>query len=116
MTQPPVLTVDRAKAAIRDIITTYSLPEHAARLAEAKNNAGNDMLLHMQLVFPLATQIQQDVIPNYGFSSDKDGLLQFTQTIKTLAKENPDVAQLFEELKSYLIPSLVLPFSQSGSS
>ncbi|CAL1265185.1 unnamed protein product [Larinioides sclopetarius] len=110
-----VLSVERAKASLRDIIAALSLPDHAARITEAKNNAGNDMMMYMQLVFPLATQIQQDVIQNYGFPADREGLLEFTRIIKMLAKENEEIAQMDENLRSLLIPSMILPYPQTTS-
>jgi len=43
----------------------------------ARENAGNDMLKVMQTVFPITVQIQMDVIKNYGFTADGDGMLCF---------------------------------------
>ncbi|GFU24316.1 protein C10 [Nephila pilipes] len=114
-TPTSVLSIERAKASLRDIITALSMPDHATRLTEAKNNAGNDMMMYMQLVFPLATQIQQDVIQNYGFPADREGLLEFTRIIKMLAKENEEIAQMDEDLRSLLIPSMVLTYPQSNA-
>lgn len=42
-------------------------------MEEARDNAGNDMLKMMQVVFPVATQIEMNVIQKYGFSGDGDG-------------------------------------------
>ena len=39
----------------------------------AQDNAGNDLLMMMQLVFPVAVQIQTEVIPKYGFTEDGNG-------------------------------------------
>lgn len=61
-------------AALRDLIAALT-PDHVLILNEAKKNAGNDMLMHMQLVFPLTTQIQQEIIKNYGFPADREGEL-----------------------------------------
>ncbi|KAG8193324.1 hypothetical protein JTE90_022954 [Oedothorax gibbosus] len=107
-----MLSVENAKAALRDVIAALT-SDPTSRLNEAKNNSGNDMLMHMQLVFPLATQIQQDIIQNYGFPPDREGLLQFTQIIKIMEKDNEEILQMNEHLKSLLIPPLVLPYSQS---
>lgn len=43
------------------------------KLAEAKENSANEMLKMMQFVFPLVTQIQMDVIKNYGFPEGREG-------------------------------------------
>ena len=47
------------------------------RLEEARDNAGNDMLKTMQIVFPVATQIEMEVIEKYGFRGDGDGTFTF---------------------------------------
>ncbi|GIZ00885.1 protein C10 [Caerostris extrusa] len=110
-----MLSIEKAKASLKDIISALSLPDHATKLNEAKNNAGNDMMMYMQLVFPLTTQIQQDVVQNYGFSADREGLLEFTRIIKMLAKENEEIAQMNEDLRSLLIPSMILPYPQTAA-
>ncbi|XP_023218398.1 protein C10-like [Centruroides sculpturatus] len=101
--------VDKAKAALKDVLSAFSSPENVARLEEAKDNAGNDMLKHMQLVFPVATQIEMDVIQNYGFPGDGEGVIQFAQAIKQLEREHPDIAELNAEVRAHLIPPMVFP-------
>ena len=61
-------------AALEDILEAFESPENAARLNEAKDAAGNDMLRMMQIVFPITTQIQMSVIGKYGFTADGDGM------------------------------------------
>jgi len=60
--------------ALRDILHAFQQSDNATRLDEAKDNAGNDMLRTMQMVFPMATQIQMEVIDKYGFPADGDGV------------------------------------------
>ena len=48
-------------------------PENKTRMDEVKDAAGNDMMKMMQIVFPVATQIQMEVIQKYGFSADGEG-------------------------------------------
>ena len=59
--------------ALQDILAAFRSPDNHVRLEEARDNAGNDMLKMMQVVFPVATQIQMDTIQKYGFSGDGDG-------------------------------------------
>ena len=59
--------------ALADILEAFKNADNSARMEEAKDNAGNDMLKAMQIVFPLATQIQLDVIEKYGFNPDGEG-------------------------------------------
>lgn len=111
MSPSAMFTSDRARAALTDIMEAFATPINVERLHEAKRNAGNDMLLYMQLVFPLATQIQLEVIKNYGFTSDKEGLLQFTHSVKLLRKESLEVSHMDDELRQILLPSLTLPYA-----
>lgn len=60
-------------AALSDVLEAFKLPENATRLNEAHDNAGNDMLKSMQIVFPVLAQIQMEVIHKYGFMADGDG-------------------------------------------
>ena len=60
-------------AALSDVLDAFKLPENAARLGEARDTAGNDMLKSMQVVFPVVAQIQMDVIHKYGFLAEGDG-------------------------------------------
>lgn len=109
MTPPVTLTVDKAKAALREILAAVSLPENAAKISEAKSNAGNDMLCHMHLVFPLITRIEQEVLKNYGFAADSQGVVEFTQMVKALEKESEEISQLNNALRTHLIPLMKLP-------
>lgn len=59
--------------ALQEILSAFTLPDNVTRLDEARDNAGNDMVKYMQLVFPVATQIQMEVLPNYGFQADGEG-------------------------------------------
>lgn len=61
-------------AILTDILTALNTPENLQKFAEAKENAGNEMLKMMQFVFPLVTQIQMDVIKNYGFPEGREGV------------------------------------------
>ena len=72
--------------ALQDILRAFRDPENVRRLDEAKDSAGNDMLRAMQTVFPVASQIEMEVIEKYGFPPDGDGkldsyMLSFTTTI-----------------------------------
>ena len=59
--------------ALADILEAFRLPENTKRMREAQESAGNDMLKTMQIVFPVATMIQMEIMPKYGFTGDGDG-------------------------------------------
>lgn len=73
---------------------------------DARDKAGNDMLRAMQIVFPVASQIQMEVIEKYGFPADGDGVIRFTQAVKMYERQDPDVAHLNGQLRGILIPPL----------
>lgn len=58
---------------LSEVIQAFSLPENAARMEEARESACNDMGKMLQLVLPVATQIQQEVIKAYGFNNEGEG-------------------------------------------
>ena len=60
-------------AACSDILKALKEPQNAERLAQAKESAGTDMVKVMREVFPIVTEVQLEVISNYGFSADGDG-------------------------------------------
>ncbi|ELU17825.1 hypothetical protein CAPTEDRAFT_153318 [Capitella teleta] len=96
-------------AALDDILDAFNNPENALRLNEAKEAAGNDMLRMMQIVFPLTTQIQMEVITKYGFTGDGDGIIRFAQTLKLLEKQDAQVAELNSQLRSTIMPQMAAP-------
>ena len=57
------------KAALKDTLQTFNLPENQAKLIDLTAAAGNDMLKFMQTVFPALTQMQMGVI-QVGYYSD----------------------------------------------
>lgn len=63
-------------AVLKDVLTAFDTAENMIRMDEAHDNAGNDMMKMMQVVFPVVTQIQQEVIHKYGFTADGDGELR----------------------------------------
>ncbi|KAK8775137.1 hypothetical protein V5799_031513 [Amblyomma americanum] len=62
-----------AKGALEDILSAFDQAETFARRQDAKDLAANDMLKHIQVVFPLKTEIEMEVIESYGFIRDGEG-------------------------------------------
>ncbi|XP_068084634.1 protein C10 isoform X2 [Anabrus simplex] len=80
------------------------LPENSVKLGEAKDNAGNDMVKMMQYVFPIVMQIQMDVIKSYGFPEGREGIVHFAQLIRTLERDDPEVAHLHAQVRAHFLP------------
>ena len=56
------------------------------------------------------------VISKYGFSPDGEGVIQFTQSVKMLEKQDPEVARLNQLVRHHLLPptSGAMPSGDAG--
>uniref|UniRef100_S4R9R8 Protein C10 n=1 Tax=Petromyzon marinus TaxID=7757 RepID=S4R9R8_PETMA len=81
-------------AVLAEVLAAFALPENASRMEEARDGAANDMCRTLQLVLPLATQIQQDVVKTYGFTNDGEGVLKFTRLIRSYESQDPEIASM----------------------
>ncbi|NXC09622.1 C10 protein, partial [Orthonyx spaldingii] len=106
---PPALSAEQAKAVLAEVIKAFGAPENAQRMEEARDNACNDMGKMLQFLLPVATQIQQDVIKAYGFSSDGEGVLKFARLIKSYESQDPEIASMSGKLKAMFLPPMALP-------
>ncbi|KAG8041212.1 hypothetical protein G9C98_002200 [Cotesia typhae] len=89
--------------------------KNVQKLSEAKESSGNEMMKMMQFIFPIVTQIQMDVIKKYGFSEGREGTIQFAQFIRTLEREDPEIARLHNQVRSYFLPSVASSPSAEAS-
>uniref|UniRef100_A0A8C2DQN8 Protein C10 n=3 Tax=Cyprinidae TaxID=7953 RepID=A0A8C2DQN8_CYPCA len=99
---------------LSEVIQAFSVPENAARMEEARESACNDMGKMLQLVLPVATQIQQEVIKAYGFNNEGEGVLKFARLVKMYETQDPEIAAMSVKLKSLLLPPLSTPPIGSG--
>ncbi|NXO03626.1 C10 protein, partial [Rhinopomastus cyanomelas] len=113
--QGATLNAEQAKAVLAEVIKAFGAPENAQRMEEARDNACNDMGKMLQFLLPVATQIQQDVIKAYGFSSDGEGVLKFARLIKSYESQDPEIASLSGKLKAMFLPPMALPPHGTGS-
>ncbi|CAK1546922.1 unnamed protein product [Leptosia nina] len=79
MASPQNVTVEQMRNILSEVINTLESPDYASKLDEAKEAAGNEMLKMMQLVFPMVVQIEMETIKRHGFTSSREGIVQFTQ-------------------------------------
>lgn len=73
MASPSNVTVHTIRAILNEVIDSLESPDYAAKLDEAKEAAGNEMLKMMQLVFPMVVQIEMETIKRHGFSGSREG-------------------------------------------
>ena len=69
--------------------------------------SGREMIKLMQFVFPVVMQIQMDVLRSYGFQG-REGLIQFSQLIREIEKEDPEIARLKTQIRSIYLPPIHL--------
>ncbi|NXP77204.1 C10 protein, partial [Ramphastos sulfuratus] len=100
---------------LAEVIKAFGSPENAQRMDEARDNACNDMGKMLQFLLPVATQIQQDVIKAYGFSSDGEGVLKFARLIKSYESQDPEIASMSGKLKALFLPPMALPSHGPGT-
>ncbi|OXU27921.1 hypothetical protein TSAR_007580 [Trichomalopsis sarcophagae] len=115
MTSTTNFTAEAAKAALSDVLTALEVPENVQKLNAAKENSGNEMLKTMQFVFPTVMQIQMEVIKKYGFPDGREGAVQFAQFIRSLEKDDTEVAKLHAQVRSYFLPSVPVNSSTDAS-
>ncbi|CAM1330217.1 Uncharacterised protein g10243 [Pycnogonum litorale] len=108
------LSVEDAKSALNEILAAFQQPQNVKKIDEGREKAGNDMLKVMQFVFPITAQIQSECIKNYGFSSDGQGTIKFTQMVKSLEHLDSEIARLNFQLKMHFIPQVNLPTLQKN--
>ncbi|XP_075152135.1 protein C10 [Haematobia irritans] len=99
---------DTAKQILIDIIRTVNQPENSKKLSEAKANAGKEMLLMMQYVFPLVMQLQTEVIKSYGFPGNREGLVQFSQLVRELEIQDVEIARLRSQIRAIYLPPIAI--------
>ncbi|XP_077986549.1 protein C10-like [Glandiceps talaboti] len=102
----PSLSQEQLRAVLRDVVAAFELPDNETRMEEAKDNAGNDMMKMMQIVFPVATQIQQEVIQKYGFTPDGDGAIKFAQLVRQYENIDPEITQMAAQVKAKFLPPM----------
>uniref|UniRef100_A0A182PD13 Protein C10 n=1 Tax=Anopheles epiroticus TaxID=199890 RepID=A0A182PD13_9DIPT len=99
---------ETGKTILVDILKTVNQPENSKKLAEAKANSGKEMIKMMQNVFPLVMQIQIEVIKDYGFPGNREGLVQFEQIIREFEREDVDIARLRAQIRSIYLPPITI--------
>ncbi|XP_066262964.1 protein C10 [Euwallacea similis] len=100
----PHLSPERAAEILNKTLDHLNLPENTQKIEEARDNVGNEMLKMMQFIFPVVMQIQIDVIKNYGFPESREGIVKFTQMIRSLERDDAEVARLHGLIKAYYLP------------
>lgn len=104
----PVLTTENAVLILNRTIDELQTAENTKKIEEARDNVGNEMLKMMQHLFPIVMQIQMDVIKEFGFPDGRDGIVKFAQMLRSLEREDPEIARLHSTIKAYYLPPVAV--------
>lgn len=97
---------ETGKIILGEIIKTCNHSENSKRLSELKASAGKEMLQMMNLVFPEVMQIQTNIIKNFGFPGNREGLIQFEQLIRDLEKDDSEISRLRSQIRAIYLPPI----------
>nr|CAH7764784.1 unnamed protein product [Callosobruchus chinensis] len=100
----PTLTPDLARDILNKTLEELQQTENVQKLGEARDNVGNEMLKMMQFLFPIVMQVQMDVIKNFGYPEGREGIIKFTQMLRGIEREDPEIARLHSLIKAYYLP------------
>lgn len=109
----PQLSPETAKEILNKTLEELQAPENSQKLNLARDNVGNEMLKMMQFVFPIVMQIQMEVIKEFGFTDGKEGIIKFSQILRTLEREDPEICRLHSLIKTYYLPPVSVHASES---
>lgn len=86
----------------------------AGRIA-LENGTSPEVSLSFQFLSKsfLHFQIQVDVISNYGFTCDGEGVIQFIQHVKLYERDDTEIERLHALVKAYSIPPLQTQMNHS---
>ncbi|KAF5289720.1 hypothetical protein FQA39_LY03637 [Lamprigera yunnana] len=104
----PNLSVENAISILNKILDEIQEPHNVEKLEEARNNVGNEMLKMMQYLFPIVMQIQIDTIKDFGFPECKESIIKFAQMIRSLEREDAEIARLHNLIKTYYLPPVAV--------
>lgn len=102
------LSSEKAIDVLNDTLNTLALAENVKKLEEVRETNGNEMLKMMQFVFPIVMQIQMDVVKKHGLGDGREGLVKFSQNLRSLEREDAEVARLHNLIRSYYLPPVAV--------
>mmetsp|Transcript_27234 Transcript_27234/g.37565 ORF Transcript_27234/g.37565 Transcript_27234/m.37565 type:complete len:138 (+) Transcript_27234:136-549(+) len=97
------LTLDQTREALVEVEKLLGEPANNQLLEGAKTAGGQDPMMLMMMVMPVAVQILTPVLQKYGFPCDQAGGMQFLAAMGA-HKEDPAVVTKATEIKSKFIP------------
>ncbi|KAB0793525.1 hypothetical protein PPYR_13145 [Photinus pyralis] len=98
------LTSELAITILSKVLDQLQESSNVQKLEEAKDNVGNEMLKMMQYIFPIVMQVEMDVIKDFGFPEGREGIVKFAQLLRTVEREDIEVARVHGLIKAYYLP------------
>jgi len=59
-------------------------------------------------VFPLVMQLQLEVIKGHGFPGNREGLVQFSQLIREMERDDMEIARLRSQIRAIYLPPIAI--------
>ncbi|KAG5899351.1 hypothetical protein JTB14_036840 [Gonioctena quinquepunctata] len=109
----PTLTIDLAREILNKTLEELQKTENVQKLEEARDNVGNEMLKMMQFLFPIVMQTQMDVIKDFGYPEGREGIIKFSQTLRSFEREDPEIARLHGMVKAFYLPPVSVHTNES---
>lgn len=100
----PNLTPEIAVTILNKVLDQLQDSSNIQKLDEAKDNVGNEMLKMMQYIFPIVMQVEMEIIKDFGFPEGRDGIVKFAQMLRSLEREDVEIARLHNLIKAYYLP------------
>lgn len=104
----PILTADLAREILNKTLEALQSTDNLHKLEEARDNVGNEMLKMMQFLFPIVMQIQMEIIKDFGYPEGREGIIKFSQMLRSLEREDSEIARLNGLVKSYYLPPVTV--------
>lgn len=108
---PPTLTLEQTKEALAMVEPILSDPANKAQLEQVKGMAGQDMMMVMMVVMPLAAQLMAPVLTKFGFPADQGGVMMFFMAAGA-HKSDPELQKKAAELRDKFVPESLAPLVQ----
>ncbi|KAJ8927598.1 hypothetical protein NQ314_019918 [Rhamnusium bicolor] len=100
LTLTPELAIEILNKTLEELQTAGNIQ----KLEEARDNVGNEMLKMMQFLFPVVMEIQTDIIKEFGYPEGREGVIKFSQMLRSLEREDVEISRLHGLIKAYYLP------------
>jgi len=98
------LKTEIVKDALQLMWDRINEPQNIEKITALKEEAGNDMIEVMKLVFPFIVDIQTETVAKFGFSRNKEGLREFLIRANELLLTDKTVSEMLLRIRYIYLP------------